>query len=235
MDCFCQAKVHLPLSDARWTLNLAKNKLGQRLRRARRREVGNVGWDGGWVDGFLMFSAFCRMKSSVKKRSLKVGIWPSILGVWQIEELSQMGQVDSSMIAVRNFPEEQINACYWTQHVWTLSPMYSSMHISLLYTDHCIPNTMSHLLSSVGFSYPYFFRHRRAYLNHLVQHHCPWENACHPRIRIWHQGSSWPNKRQPSIRICWASRCWRLSWVDGFFCLAKHLTPSDFLDHFAWC
>ena len=65
MDCFFQAKVHLPLSDARWTLNLAKNKLGQRLRRARRREVGNLGWDGGWVDGFLMFSAFCRMKSSV--------------------------------------------------------------------------------------------------------------------------------------------------------------------------
>lgn len=51
MDCFFQAKVHLPLSDARWTLNLAKNKLGQRLRRARRREVGNAGWDGGRVEG----------------------------------------------------------------------------------------------------------------------------------------------------------------------------------------
>lgn len=61
MDCFFQAKVHLPLSDARWTLNLAKNKLGQRLRRARRREVGNAGWDGGRVEG----SAFCGMKSSV--------------------------------------------------------------------------------------------------------------------------------------------------------------------------
>eukprot|EP00434_Breviolum_minutum_P040587 symbB.v1.2.036067.t1/scaffold5008.1/size31855/1 len=37
-QCCDHCNVHLPLSDARWTLNLAKNKLGQRLRRARRRE-----------------------------------------------------------------------------------------------------------------------------------------------------------------------------------------------------
>eukprot|EP00438_Fugacium_kawagutii_P004189 Skav215921 [mRNA] locus=scaffold226:210937:213684:+ [translate_table: standard] len=37
--CCDHCNVNLPLSDARWTLQLAKNKLGQRLRRARRREA----------------------------------------------------------------------------------------------------------------------------------------------------------------------------------------------------
>lgn len=37
-QCCDHCNVKMPLSEARWTLQLAKNKLGQRLRRARRRE-----------------------------------------------------------------------------------------------------------------------------------------------------------------------------------------------------
>lgn len=70
------------------------------------------------------------------------------------------------------------------------------------------------------------FRSRgRAYLNHLVQHHCRWENARHPRIRIWHQGSSWPTSDKH--RSAFAELQDAEDWVDCFFCLAKHLTPSD--------
>lgn len=85
---------------------------------------------------------------------------------------------------------------------------------------------MFHSLSCVGFSCLYLFRSRgRAYLNRLVQHHCPWENACHPRIRIWHQGSSWPTSDKH--RSAFAELQDAEDWVDCFFCLAKHLTPSD--------
>lgn len=76
MDCFFQAKVHLPLSDARWTLNLAKNKLGQRLRRARRREVGNAGWDGGRVEGSLLSVGWNQV---LKKDPSRLGYSPALL------------------------------------------------------------------------------------------------------------------------------------------------------------
>ena len=46
--------------------------------------------------------------------------------------MSRSGQVDS-LIAVHNFPEEQINRWYWTPHEWTRSPRYFSMQISHYY------------------------------------------------------------------------------------------------------
>lgn len=49
-QCCDHCNVKMPLSEARWTLQLAKNKLGQRLRRARRREGVGVGNPGGAVN-----------------------------------------------------------------------------------------------------------------------------------------------------------------------------------------
>ena len=50
--------------------------------------------------------------------------------------MSRSSQLDS-LIAVHNFPEDQINRWYWTQHEWTRSPRYFSMQISHYY----IPTT----------------------------------------------------------------------------------------------